>query len=90
MRLARGEAALLISDPLFRQGHDDAWSDRLPGVEAAWSEDERRAYGAGFGFGAWCRSRGDRLRLTRGGFADAETVAALIQCSQSGRLGVPA
>lgn len=90
MKLVRGEAALLISDPLFRQGHDDAWSDRSPGVEASWSGNERRAYGAGFGFGAWCRARGDRLRLTRGGFADAETVAALIRCSSTGHLAVPA
>ena len=90
MKLARGEAALIISDPLFRRGHDDAWSEREAAFEASWSADERRAYGAGFGFGAWCRARGDRLRLTRGGVADAETVAALIRCSCNGHLGVPA
>jgi hypothetical protein len=90
VKLARGEAALIISDPLFRRCHDEAWCDWEPVIESTWSADERRAYGAGFGFGTWCRKRGERLRLTRGGVADAETVAALIRCSCNGHLGVPA
>ena len=91
MKLVRGEASTLVSDPTFRRGHDDAWCGMPRLADGLLSQDEVRAYAAGYDFGIWCRdSRGERLRLVRGGVANSEAIAALIRCSLAGALGVPA
>lgn len=90
MKLARGEASQLLTDPLFRSGYLEALrcGERL--ISSAWSTDEVRAYIAGHGFGTWCWTHSFRPRLTRSGVADAEAAALLLRCSLSGALGVAA
>lgn len=85
--LARGEAANLIADPLFRLGHDTCRRGLDRSVQRDWEQAERRAYGLGYDFALWLQNEQQQmLPLSRGGIANAEAVAALICADQRGAL----
>lgn len=83
MNLARGEAATIITDPAFRSGYRDAWSNWKAAQN--YHGESRRAYDMGHAFAVWLREQGEPQRsIMRGGVASSEIVAALIHFSMCG------
>lgn len=71
-------ASEVMADPIFRQGHDDAWIGRRV-TDRSWDKVERQTYEHGRRFAAWLQHEGEtRQRFTRGGVINAELAAQLL------------